>query len=279
METDRAPVHRLFPTPPETCSLRGLYLAEDLRSASLPEPFVYGNYITSLDGRIALGAADTGPGVPDATANARDWRLFQELAVQADVLLASGSYFRRRARGSAQEILTIETSPETDDLREWRASRGLPHWPDVAVVSQSLDFPVPELLTRGGRRLWVLSPETASQEREAILTGQGARVVRLPGPRIEGTAILRALTERGYGRIYNAAGPAVHHLLLAAGRPDRLYLTFAPRILAGGEFFSLVSGPALSPSARFRLRSLYLDRTALEGDGQLFACYERVGRV
>jgi len=271
---DVASVLRIFPTPAETCPLHGLYLSEDLDSG-VP-PFVYANYLSSLDGRIALGAPDVGSGVPDATANPRDWRLFRELAVQSDLLLVSGSYLRRRSGGEAQEILSIEDTADTADLREWRAACGLSVGPDVAVISRSLEFPVPEVLGREGRRLWVLTTENSSRQREADLRRQGAQVVRLPGAGVEGTTIVGTLSERGYERIYNAAGPEIHHLLLSAGRPDRLYLTIASRIVGGQEFFTLVSGPELVPPARFRLRSLYLDAAALDGDGQLLASYDRV---
>lgn len=293
---DTNSVLRLLPPPHELRSLRGLYLNDEFPSASAEVPFVYGNFITSLDGRIALADGDeealrhsgtqSGPisgsvatpantGVPDAIANPRDWRLFQELAVRADVLLVSGSYLRRRAAGSAQEVLAIEDSPETSDLRSWRGENGLSARPDVAALSRSLDFPVPPELVDKGRRFWVLTTDAASPEREASLVSLGAEVVRLPGGRLEGRGVIRALAERGCRRIYNAAGPSIHHLLLTADRPDRIYLTLAPRIVGGHDFFSLVSGAELTPPARFRLRSLHLDPEALSGDGQLFASYER----
>ena len=52
-------------------------------------PFVYTNYVTSIDGRIAIPRPEgQGMMVPKETANDRDWRLFQELAVQADVIIS-----------------------------------------------------------------------------------------------------------------------------------------------------------------------------------------------
>ena len=56
-----------------------------------------------LDGRIALPAAGrSSHQVPPAIANARDWRLFQELAAQADLLITSARYFRQSEDQEAQ---------------------------------------------------------------------------------------------------------------------------------------------------------------------------------
>ena len=50
---------------------------------------------------------DRGMTVPKATSNERDWRLFQELAVQADIIISSGRYLRDYAEGQTQEILSV----------------------------------------------------------------------------------------------------------------------------------------------------------------------------
>ena len=82
--------------------------------------------------------------VPKDTANERDWRLFQELAAQADLIISSGRYLRDWADGRAQEILQTD-DPRFADLRQWRQDRGLSPQPDIAIISGSLNFPVPEM--------------------------------------------------------------------------------------------------------------------------------------
>ena len=112
---------------------------------SLPadmQPFIYSNFIASLDGRIALpGANRNTHQVPPAIANARDWRLFQELAAQADLLITTARFFRQAASNEAQAELPVGMSPEFDDLRDWRTSQGLKPQPDIAIFSASLDIP------------------------------------------------------------------------------------------------------------------------------------------
>ena len=161
-------VYKLYPAPAEEVPLTGLYLGHNLRGhrETSDRAFVYTNYITSLDGRIAI-PHPTRPGlmVPKATANPRDWRLFQELAVQADVLITSGRYLRDYADGRAQEILQVHDDPKFADLKEWRIERGLSPQPDWALISGSLDFAIPEALTKGGRTLLIFTTSRAAPER------------------------------------------------------------------------------------------------------------------
>ena len=67
--------------------LEGLHFADNVRDRSRPSgSYVYTGYIASIDGRIALEGSS---GAPEATRNDRDWRHFQELMMQADVVLVA----------------------------------------------------------------------------------------------------------------------------------------------------------------------------------------------
>lgn len=210
--------------------------------------------------------------VPKAIANDRDWRLFQELAVQADVLITSGRYLRDYAEGQAQEILTVYDDPRFADLAEWRATRGLPLYPTLAVVSASLDFPIPRGLAE--RTVLVFTVETADPNRVRELE-RSAEVIVAGKTSVNGEKMIAALAARGYRTIYNATGPKVMHLLLKASVLNRLYLTHANRILGGEPFSSIVEGALLQPAADFRLQALYLDAEGVEGLGQVFGVYDR----
>lgn len=271
-------IWQLYPIPAQEIGLEGLYLGHDLRrqGEQLGRPFVYTNYVTSIDGRIAIPRpSGKGMTVPKATANDRDWRLFQELAVQADVILSSGRYLRDYAAGQTQEILRVYDEDRFADLGRWRAERGLQAYPDLAVVSGSLDFPIPEFLTQGGRRVIVVTHGAAAGDRRADLEEQGAQVIVAGETDVSGRQAIAALGDLGYRTIYMATGPRVHHLLLADNALDRLYTTVAHRLLGGQPFSSLVEGDLLRPAVGMRLNSLYFDPHALDGLGQQFVCYER----
>ena len=126
-------IQRLYPQPTEEMPLIGAYLAHDLRAHAQEtiaqeagRPYVYANFVTSIDGRIAI-PRKSGDGlvVPKGIANERDWRLFQELAAQSDLIISSGRYLREWVDGRVQEILQVD-DPRFADLREWRVGQGLP---------------------------------------------------------------------------------------------------------------------------------------------------------
>jgi riboflavin biosynthesis pyrimidine reductase len=274
-------VTQLYPLPAQDLPLHGLYLGHHVRqeAAGLGRPLVYANFVTSLDGRIAIpGPTGSGLVVPKQVANSRDWRLFQELAVQADVVISSGRYLRDYASGHAQEILRVYDDPQFADLAQWRTQQGLSAQPDIAVISASLDFPIPEALLAGGRRVVIFTTEQADRGRVRELEDRAGQVVMAGDSAVTGDRLLQAMAGLGYQAIYSASGPKVLHLLLAAGALDRLYLTLAHRLLGGEPFSSIVEGPLLAPAAGMRLHTAYLDGAALDGLGQMFLSYQQAER-
>lgn len=270
-------VVQLFPQPAEEHALEGLYLSHDLRRhASKERAFVFTNYVTSLDGRIAIPRED-GPGskVPEAIQNERDWRLFQELAVQADVIITSGRYLRDYAEGKAQEILQVYDQPAFADLGRWREERGLAPQPDLAVISGSLDFPIPEVLIESDRRVIVFTHDRADKEKVASLREQTGTVIIAGEDDVHGRQMVDGLTNLGYQTVFMGTGPKVNHVLLADDQLDRLYMTLANRLLGGAPSTTLVEGKTLQPAVDMTLRHLYYDAAGLDGLGQLFAAYDR----
>lgn len=264
MSATAEPVVRLFPGPVAAVPLTGLYLDDRLRPAGTPSrPCVYATFIASLDGRISLPDPDTGiRKPPPAITNPRDWRLVQELAASADVLVTSGRYVRDLAAGVAQDSLPVSDKPEFTDLHQWRQSRGLSAQPAVAIVTYSLDLPIPESLTDSGRRIYVVTGRATDRSQAHRLEAKGLRVLecgRGSGRNVDGSALLEALTREGFGNIDMTAGAVLLHTLLAARAFDRLYLTQAYRMLGGESFDTMVTGPRLDPPLSFDLRSVHFD--------------------
>lgn len=268
---------QLFPQPAQEHELHGLYLGHRLREQAAPadRPFIYSNYVTSLDGRIAVPSKEGGTTVPKKVANDRDWRLFQELAVQADIMITSGRYLRDYAKGQAQEILQIYDDPRFADLKQWRLDNGLSPHPDLLVVSASLHFPISEALTADGRKVLIFSVETADAERIARLEEEAGNVYIAGRDSVHGGRLVAQLKELGYKTIYNATGPQVLHLLLESDVLDRLYLTYTGRLLGGYPSTTIVEGPLLDTAVDMRLNTLYYDAAGLDGLGQLFSSYRR----
>jgi riboflavin biosynthesis pyrimidine reductase len=271
-------VTQLYPLPAVERPLEGLYLSHNLRqySEANDQAFVYSNFVTSIDGRIAIPHPSR-PGlmVPNSIANVRDWRLFQELAAQADTIISSGRYLRDWTDGRAQEILKVD-DPRFADLREWRQSQGLSPQPDIAIISDSLHFPVPDVLSSGGRKVVVFTSANPNAERVVEIESKGAQVIIAGEERVEGATLVQRMSELGYRTVYSAAGPKVLHLLLSGRVLNRLYVTHANRLLGGQPFSSIVEGALLESAVDLQINSVYLDPHALDGLGQLFVSYDRV---
>lgn len=268
---------QLFPQPGTELSLEGLYLSHrlDLLTGS-GRPFVYTNFISSLDGRVALKQPRGDRlEVPAAVTNSHDWRLFLELEAQAHVVITSDRYLCEYAQGKAQDILS---APYTDDryadLQRWRQAHNLPLRPALAVLSETLDFPLPDILDPHRQPVMVFTAAAADRAKIDALRQRGVEVVATgEGPGVDGRTIIATLAARGHQLIYSAAGPRVLHALLAGRALDRLYLTTACRLLGGDEFAAVVKGPVLNPPYDLQLEALYYDREEPAKGGQLLACY------
>ena len=265
---------RLYPDPGATMPLHGLYLHSDLREFAVAGPLVYTNFITSIDGRIALTKANGRHQVPRAIANSRDWRLFQELAALADILITSGHHIRDIAQGKSQAGLPVSLEPAYQDLLAFRRERGLSPQPAIAIVSASLDISLPSLPSPTQRDVLIITGARSDAQRQRALSEAGYRVIRVgDGERVDGAEVVAALAELNYQVMYSIGGPQLCHTLLASGQLHRLYVTSAHRLLGGTAFDTLVWGPAFATLPNLELRSLYLDPTGLDGASQSFAQY------
>ncbi|MDX1615568.1 MAG: dihydrofolate reductase family protein [Candidatus Promineifilaceae bacterium] len=273
----RDPLLRLFPQPVVPLPLAGLYLSHDLRGHTRTgaRPFLYTNFISSLDGRIAVPPdnKERDFDVPDALANQRDWRLFQELAAQADVVIVSGAHLRQRTAGRAGAIIQFD-DPQFSDLARWRRERSLPRSPDIAVVSNSLDFAVPEEMDP--TQVHAFTSESAPKDGLLRLERQGVEVVTAGERAVDGQRLMAALGDLGFGVVYSPAGPHILNTLLQSQVVDRMYVTIAGRALGGPEYLTMVEGQRLQPPAELSLAKLYYDAGPNAGPEQLFAAYDRV---
>lgn len=262
----------LYPEAGEKRPLTNLYLDHNIRQEK--RPFVYANFVASVDGRIAIPhPSGQGLMVPKAIANERDWRLFQELAAQADLIISSGRYLRDWADGRAQEILQTD-DPRFADLRRWREEQGLKPQPDIAIISSSLDFPIPEVLTSNGRHAIIFTTADPDPARVAEIEAQAGQVFVVGEESVDGQWLVQTMRDLGYQTVYSAAGPRILHMLLTAGVLDRLYLTQASRILGGDPFATVMEGRVLETAVDLKLRNLILDPAGLDGLGQIFFAYD-----
>ena len=197
-------------------------------------PFVYANFVATLDGRAAIGGSSRELG------EAPDLEMLLEMRVLADaVLIGSGTL---RAEGYARLV-------RSEERRAYRESRGLPGDPLAVVISRGLDLP------------WDAGLFADPEQPVLVYTGVEPRapdvaapveVVRLEGP--SPAAALGDLRRRGVRALLCEGGPHLFGSLAADGLVDELFLTLvplltgeaeAPRVIEGGDLPERVRGEPL----------------------------------
>jgi riboflavin biosynthesis pyrimidine reductase len=272
-----AEILELYPHTGATRALDGTYLAHDLHLlGSSEQPFVYANFVSSLDGRIAIVEAQTGESyVLEDLTSSHDWRLFQELQAQADCMVTHGGYLRALAANKFQDILQVGVAQKALDLGAWRDAHGLRRQPAIAIVSRSLDFSVPPSLERHQQPVHIITADGAPADRVAFWRDRGYEVLFAgPGASVEGAPMIRTLGARGYARLYLLAGPQMLETVLRDGSLSRLYLTLTHQLIGGETFHTLTAGPRLGRAGRLQLHTLHYDATAPKGTGQWFASFD-----
>lgn len=249
---------QLYPSRVEAISLEGLYLGLNLhRQAGEGEVFIYSNYVASLDGRISRFNPETGDyAVPKELANERDWRLYQELAAQSDMLIASARYFRQLSKGNAQDMLPVGS--EFEDVKLWRLEQGLKPQPDVAIISHSLDIPVQAIKMMADRSVYVVTSENSPEEKRCLLEAQGVTVMMAGETMVEGAQLRKLLIASGFRSACMIAGPEVHRTLIESNVLDALFLSSRFTLLGSEKSHSFCEG-ALSLPHSLALERLYYD--------------------
>ncbi len=273
------PIYRLFPPPYEEVPLRGLYLGLNLHKVGTPEkPFVYANFLSSLDGRIALEDEGGETYLPKSLTTPDDFRLFLELEAQADCLITHGGYLRSLRAGRLGNILQIGQREESKDLARWRLEHGLKPQPAIVVASASLNFPMPDSLREHCQTCYIATGKHADPARlehwrslgyEIIIAGENRRV--------EGAPLVKALGERGFRSLYLIAGPYMLDTMVRDSQLSRLFQTITHQLMGGQAFRTVSPGPEFGLFGHLKLRSLYYDPSSPHATGQWFAQFDVIG--
>jgi riboflavin biosynthesis pyrimidine reductase len=212
--------------------LKGLYLSHNLKELAkkIKRPLVISNYVTDKNDVIATKDEEGNFQVAKEIKNSHDWRLFQELSAQADILITGSNYFQRFAEkgDEAQNILTeFEEGGSFEELGKWRLNNGYKkRSPDIAVVSRSLDFSIPKAAVMGDRKVIVFtSYKMVNTEKAKELEKQGAVVIGAGEEGVNGAQMIVALGDMSYQIVKMTTGPAVLKILLDSDVLDRLYIT------------------------------------------------------
>jgi riboflavin biosynthesis pyrimidine reductase len=240
---------RLYPEPPVSGSAAEM-LAELRPGERAPagRPFVYANFVATVDGRATVEGRTVKMGGPG------DLPLLVELRTLADAVLLGPRTIQ--AEGYARLIGRAERRARRRDL-------GLVEDPPAVLITRSFALPWDAGLFQAPEQpILVYASEDAPEPREVPAQ---LEVVRLPEPTPE--AALADLHARGVRALLTEGGPTLLHALVHAGLLDELFLTITPLITSDEGAPGILTGPRLPTELPLELLSV------LEHSGDVFLRY------
>ena len=273
-------INQVFPGK-EQVPLEGLYLSQRLMdmAAEIGRRVVLTDYLTDKNGVVAKATKDAHFEVPAELKNSSDWDRYQELMAQADVIISSGSYFKRLATKKAQDILyQFEPGNAFENLGQWRLDAGFEkRSPDVAIVSRHLDFELPEELRKSGRRIIIFTTDAlVNSDKARALSNADTIILESGAAGVDGGRMIATLAnEMGYRVIMMASGPHVLELLLAAKCLDLIYVTEVQRRIPFDDPATvqtmLLGGKKISELKEFHLAHQYMQENVITEDESLMS--------
>lgn len=268
---------QLFPQSLEHSAqaLKNLYLyKQGWYSANTQQAIVTANFLSSLDGRIAISADETAKTeLPKSLTSNEDFRLFLELHAQSECLITHGGYMRSLANNKLGNILQLPGNKDCEDLYNWRALQGLDPHPAVVIASSSLDFPMHPSLKDNGQQVYITTGKQADQSKIKQWQDEGYEVLICGESNlVEGKPLIDALTAKSYKHFYLIAGPKMLHTMINDQQLSKFYLSHAQQLLGGKLFNTILDGNVLA-SPKLKLQSLFYDETSENGHGQFFSSY------
>jgi riboflavin biosynthesis pyrimidine reductase len=260
---------RLYPNFCEKASVKCLYLAHQLHKLGTAEsPFVYANFLSSLDGRIAVeDAAQRTTHIPKHITTASDFGLFMELHAQADCIITHGGYMRALAEGRLGNILQVRD----EDLAEWRRNNGLKPQPAVVIASASLNFPIHDSIQQHRQDVYIATGRNTDPDRIRYWQDSGYPLLFTGDEqKVHGAPLINALSGLGYKTIYLVAGPQMLDTVIREQKLSRLYLSMTHQLVGGKDFRTLLTGDMLGPEGNLMLEALYYEQDSPPGSGQFF---------
>jgi riboflavin biosynthesis pyrimidine reductase len=244
----------------ETSGLTGFDLPKSLERAygrfGLASSVVYGNFVASVDGIVAI------PGVSRASSlisggDPADRFLVALLRAAADAIVIGAGTFRQHEGPWTAEHAYPDPSAQFAEMRRREGMR--PH-PMLVVVTGSGNIGEDRSKVDGG--IIVTTAEGAG--RLGAEAGSAAEVISLGATAsVDVREVVHRLSERGYSRILMEGGPMLMGEALKAGVVNELFLTVSPVIAGagqGGTRPTLAAGVDLLPASLLSGRLLSVHR-------------------
>lgn len=212
-------------------------------------PYVVANFVSTIDGVVALNSGGKTGGGDISAGDAHDRLLMGVLRAMAGVIVIGSGTLRGSSR---HHWAPDEAAPAFEsEFRELRSALGLPARPTVAVVSASghVDLDLPLFADRSSPSLIITSEQAAPTLRQSNRRDDVEIVAVGDGPSLSAQSIIAAVAARvPAALILTEGGPRLMASFFAERAIDELFLTIAPQI-AGRD--RTVARPALVEGRMF----------------------------
>ena len=271
MTDRRSPLEVLAERPPHDPGLevRGLGMPAELERRhggplTVPlrtgRPTVIANFVTTIDGIVALGGGELTGGGLISGFNEPDRFVMGLLRALADLVVVGAGTLRGSTehRWIAEHVHPASAAA----FSAWRSEMGLAKRPTTVIVTGSGDIPVHHngLTDPTVPVVIATTPAGAERVRRAGVAEHVSIEAVAPGDSITGSDLVALGTRLGARLILTEGGPHLLGQVVGSDVLDELFLTMAPQIVGRGspERLGLVEGIALAPTdARwFELASL-----------------------
>lgn len=213
-------------TPGHDDELRGLYAYPE----NLSQPWMRVNFVSSIDGCVAVDGVSGGLGTP------ADKSVFGILRELCDVVVVGAGTARAENYGGVQV---------SDEARARRTADGLAPVPPILVVSAHASIDPESRLLRDTEIPPILVVGSAADSAAiSALRSAGAQVEVTDSPNVSSGDIDRALSARKLRRALCEGGPSLFGQLIEDNAVDELCITTSPQLVG-----SKVGRISLSPNA------------------------------
>ncbi|WP_404952728.1 RibD family protein [Streptomyces sp. 147326] len=191
-------------------------------------PCVYANFVTSLDGVVALGPEYRSSGSAISGREPADRFVMGLLRACADAVLIGAGTLRATPRHLwTPGHVCPQAAP---DFAELRRSLGRAPQPQLVVVTASGDLPTEHPALQSGAL--VATTQVGASRLEGRLPPTCAILTAVEGSALRMADVLAALRVLGHTAVLTEGGPQLIGHLLGEGLLDELFLTASP-VLAG----------------------------------------------
>jgi riboflavin biosynthesis pyrimidine reductase len=234
--------------PPDLERRYGGLLTIPLRS---DRPTVMANFVSTIDGIVALGTGELSGGGPISGFHEPDRFVMGLLRALADVVVIGAGTLRG---SDAHRWTPAHVHPASAaSFAAWREAMGLPPAPTTVIVTAGGDIPTdhPGLADPAIPVVVATTPAGASRLGRSDVGGHVAVRTVETRDALAAHDVLRLATEDGARVVLTEGGPHLLGSFVDADLLDELFLTVSPQLVGRGgqERLGLVEGLSVAPEA------------------------------